>query len=474
MSHKNNPERKKLLAALPSVDSILESETGKTFATKIRREVLADLARDAVAAVRADILKQKPKLKNEKEVARQTFLSFEKTANSLMTPSMRKVINCTGVILHTGLGRAVIPRAAIESVETLIGGYMNLEIDLETGKRGDRSLHVEKLICLLTGAEAACVVNNNAAAVLVALNSLANRREVVISRGELVEIGGSFRIPDVMKKSGAKMVEVGTTNKTHRSDFQNAISPKTAGFLHVHTSNYRVQGFTAHVPLPELVELAHRNDLFVLHDLGGGILVDLRDFGLPYEPVVQESVAAGVDVVTFSGDKVLGGPQSGILVGKKDSIGEIKRNPLMRALRCDKLTYAILENTLRFFLATDQLWQEHEVLRMLSEPADNVELRAEKLLQEISPIDSKYQVEIVKSSASAGSGALPLEKISSFALSIRVRNGSINSLARQLRTSTPAVFGYTQKDTLFLDMRTVLANDFAPLETILTKILGKN
>lgn len=471
MSHKNNPESKKLLAALPSVDSILESKTGKTLAAKIRRELLAVLAREAVAAVRADILKQKTKTENEKEVVGQTFAHFEKTANRLLTPSLRKVINCTGVILHTGLGRAVISGAAIENAKRLIDGYMNLEIDLETGKRGDRTVHVEKLLCLLTGAEAACVVNNNAAAVLIALNSLANRKEVVISRGELVEIGGSFRIPDVMKKSGAKMVEVGTTNKTHNSDFQNAISSRTAGFLHVHTSNYRVQGFTAHVPLPELVELAHENDLFVLHDLGGGILIDLRDFGLPHEPVVRESVAAGVDVVTFSGDKVLGGPQSGILVGKKDCIDKIKRNPLMRALRCDKLTYTILESTLRLFLAPNHLRQNHEVLRMLSEPAENVKLRAEELLKEISPIDAKYQIEVVKSFASAGSGALPLEKLASYALAVQIHNGSIHAFARKLRNATPAIFGYVQQDSLYLDLRTPLAHEFPQLTTILRKLV---
>ncbi|MCA9740119.1 L-seryl-tRNA(Sec) selenium transferase [candidate division KSB1 bacterium] len=467
MPHSKDLKRVDMLKSLPSIESILSSEVAGVFLAKIHRELLTTLARESVDEARNAVLNEKRAPKNPDQVVDDVYRIFEAKCQQLLRPSLRRVINCTGVILHTGLGRAVLSEVATKPVQELMSGYMNLELNLDDGKRGDRTSHVEELLCRLTGAEAACVVNNNAAAVLIALNSLANRKEVVISRGELVEIGGSFRIPDVMKKSGTKMVEVGTTNKTHKRDFVDAISERTAGFLHVHTSNYRVQGFTAQVSLAELVSVAHEHGLFVLHDLGGGILTDLRDFGLPHEPVVRESVTGGADVITFSGDKMLGGPQAGIIVGKKNLISKIKRNPLMRALRCDKLTYLILENTLRLFLHPKQLHSQHAVVGMLSMQVEHILKRAKDVLDAIVKKSRRFDVAIEKSTASAGSGALPLEKLPSYALAIRAKDGKIEKLARQLRLSEPAVLGYLQKETLYLDLRTVLPSDLEELKRIL-------
>ncbi len=464
---------KELLRYLPSIDALVQTQTARRFAGRLDRQWLVECARDAVAELRKRVLHDGLALANEAEAMQLSERLLERQVERLLRPSLHRVINATGIILHTGLGRAVLPPAAIEQAWQMISGYSNLEIDLETAKRGDRTVHVERLLCKLTGAEAACVVNNNAAAVLIALNTLANRKQVLISRGELIEIGGSFRIPDVMAKSGAKMVEVGTTNKTHLNDFAGAITEKTAGILHVHTSNYRILGFTAAAPLEELVALARKHNLFVLHDLGGGILIDLRKFGLPYEPVVRESIELGVDVVTFSGDKVLGGPQSGILVGKKEVIRRIKRNPLMRAVRCDKLTYALLEGTLRLFLDEKTLLQTHPVLRMMTEPLEAVRARAQSVMDALAASNLHVQVEMTESEAQAGSGTLPLERIPSVAIVIRPKKGSIHPLAKRLRLAEPAVMGYVHNNKLFLDMRTVLPDDLQPLIGILKSHLAQ-
>lgn len=459
-------------SSLPSVESLLRSDLGEQLQKQIPRPILVNLARQAVARVRDDLASGAAELQDGEDIPARVIAHFAASTRDLLTPTLKKVINCTGIILHTGLGRAVLSPAAIKRMQEIAGGYVNLEFDLATGRRGDRTAHVEQLLCTLTGAEAACVVNNNAAAIFLALNTLANRKEVIVSRGELIEIGGSFRIPEIMAKSGAKMVEVGTTNKTHRRDFTNAITPRTAGILQVHPSNYRVAGFTASVPLAEIVAVARQHDLFVLHDLGGGVLADLRQYGLPREPVVAESLRAGADVVTFSGDKVLGGPQSGLLVGGKEHIGRIKKNPMMRVLRCDKLTFALLHETLRLFLQPSRLLHEHTVLRMFTTPAAELKQRAESVLQRAAPIDACYEVEVVESAASAGSGALPLEPIPSVALAIGMRRGSIHSLARRLRQATPAIVGYTRQRRLYLDLRTVLPQETAALAGALRAVLS--
>ncbi|MFQ5676873.1 MAG: L-seryl-tRNA(Sec) selenium transferase, partial [bacterium] len=387
-------------------------------------------------------------------------------------PSLQRAINGTGIILHTGLGRAPLSTDAKENLLQVAEGYCNLELDLQTGKRGNRNSHVEELLCHLTGAEAACVVNNNAAAVLLALNTLCFGKEAIVSRGQLIEIGGSFRIPEVMEKSGAVMVEVGTTNKTHLKDYEKAICGQTGLLCLVHPSNFRVQGFTAEVSHADVVKLAARYDIPVLQDLGGGILVDLRDFGLPYEPVVQESVKSGLDVITFSGDKVLGGPQSGILVGKKTYIDEIKRNPLMRALRCDKLIYAALEATLRLFLQRGELASRNLVFKLLLMSVDELQKRAETLKKKLSEAVKNTTIAIEDTRVEIGSGALPLEELPSKAISLRSRTIPTEILAQKFRTHTPPVIGYIREDRLFFDLRTVLANEDEVLLASCQKILA--
>ncbi|MDP6039510.1 MAG: L-seryl-tRNA(Sec) selenium transferase, partial [Candidatus Latescibacteria bacterium] len=369
-----------------------------------------------------------------------------------LAPSLRRVVNATGVILHTNLGRAPLPDVAVEQIADIAGYYSNLELDLETGQRGSRTTLVESLLCELTGAEAAAIVNNNAAAVLLMLNTLAEGKEAVVSRGQLVEIGGSFRIPDIMGRSGATMVEVGTTNRTHLKDYEAALTDTTGLMLVVHPSNYKVMGFTAEVMLEDLVTLGKSRGVPVAHDLGGGVLVDLREYGLPYEPLVSDSLTAGVDVVTFSGDKVLGGPQCGIIVGKKDAVEKIRKNPLMRALRCGKLTYAALEATLKMFLNPDALVKSHPTLRMLTESVSILKRRGRRLLALIGEVDD-LQIDLVDSKAQTGSGALPLEEIESCAIAIAC--DGVQAFAERLRRYDLPVMGYVRDDRVFLDLRTM-------------------
>jgi L-seryl-tRNA(Ser) seleniumtransferase len=334
-------------------------------------------------------------------------------------------------------------------------------------------LHIEKLLCQLTGAEAACVVNNNAAAVLLTLNTMADRCEVIVSRGQLVEIGGAFRMPEVIRKSGAKMVEVGTTNKTKLGDYAEAITPKTAALLCVHTSNYRVVGFTQEVHLDELVKLGRVKSLPVVHDLGGGVLLDLRKYGLPYEPVVSESIKSGASVVTFSGDKVLGGPQCGLITGEKAWIAKIKKNPLMRALRCDKLTLALLESTLRLFFQPAQLMKTHPVWHMLTEKPKAVRSRAVRLQKEIAEnCGATVEAAVRSSEAEAGSGALPIEKIPSFAVVLRSSTLTAAELAKRFRVADIPVLGYLRDGFLWLDARTMRDEEILIVGQLVRKVCG--
>ncbi|NUO82073.1 L-seryl-tRNA(Sec) selenium transferase [candidate division KSB1 bacterium] len=448
------------LRFLPAIEKLLQHERLQSLSSSLSSEILTQCTRRAVATLRASWMRHVPESLDEARALEQAVaLTFEEAAR-LLTPSLKKVINATGVILHTGLGRAVLSSAAKTAMQEVLDGYCNLELDLATGKRGDRHQHVERLLRELTGAEAACVVNNNAAAVLLALNTFANKKEIITSRGQLVEIGGSFRMPEVVKKSGARLVEIGTTNKTKLADYANAITPRTAGFLMVHTSNYRILGFTHEVELRELARLAREKNVLVVHDLGGGVLVDLRQWGLPYEPVVAESIAAGAEVVTFSGDKVLGGPQCGLLVGKRDLISKVKKNPLMRALRCDKLTLALLESTLRLFLNPSRLTEQHEVFRMMTEPLPAVQQRAEQLKALLhASFADRLQLSLEPSESEAGSGALPLEKIPSHAVVLQSPTRSAHVLAHDLRMAPAPVLGYVREDRLWLDARTLRTGD---------------
>lgn len=390
-------------------------------------------------------------------------------------PRFSRVINGTGVIVHTNLGRSLLPVSSMELLTVAGRGYSNLEFNLETGKRGSRYAHVEELLCELTGAEAALVVNNNAAAVLVALETLAKDKEVVVSRGQLVEIGGSFRIPDIMARSGARLVEVGTTNCTHFRDYQAAITSETALLLRVHCSNYRIVGFTSEVADNELVQLGKAHDLPVMEDLGSGCLIDLSKFGLAKEPTVQEVVASGMDIVTFSGDKLLGGPQAGIIVGKKRYIGTIQNNPLNRALRIDKLTLAALESVLRLYLDESRALQEIPTLSMITASEESVQHRAMNFLDRIQKnIGDCGDFTLVRVSSRVGGGAMPEQDIASWAVAMRPVNMKMSRFEQRLRHAPVPVVGRVEEDRLLLDMRTIADEELDLLVESLQGVLSAN
>ncbi len=374
----------------------------------------------------------------------------------MLQPNFRTVINASGVVIHTNMGRSLLPDSAMQGIMRVGLHYSNLEFDLKTGKRGSRYTLVEDILCELTGAEAALVVNNNAAAVLLVLETLAAGREVIVSRGQLVEIGGSFRIPEVMKKSGARLVEVGATNRTHLRDYEGAISADTALLLKVHTSNYRMIGFTSEVPLSEMVALGARHGVPVMEDLGSGSLVDLTRCGLIKEPTVGEVVASGVDVVTFSGDKLLGGPQAGLIVGRKAIIDQIKKNPLNRALRIDKFTLAGLEGVLRLYYDERQAMRTIPTLRMLSATRQEIGKRASRLKRLLQKdLTGHCQIDLLDTESRVGGGALPEQGLPSKALALRPVSISVNALEEGLRRLALPIIGRIENEALLLDLRTV-------------------
>jgi L-seryl-tRNA(Ser) seleniumtransferase len=374
-------------------------------------------------------------------------------------PSLRRVINATGVIVHTNLGRSVLADAAAAAVAEVASSYSTLEYDVDSGERGSRHAHVEQLLCRLTGAEAAMAVNNNAAAVMLAIAGLARGREAIVSRGQLVEIGGSFRIPDIMAESGATMVEVGTTNKTHLEDYETALTSNTGLLLKVHSSNFRVVGFTEEVGLSELVQLGMQHGVPVMEDQGSGVLFDLRPYGLPYEPTLAESIAAGVAVVTASGDKLLGGPQAGILVGRWDVVSKLKKHPMARAVRVDKLTLAALEATLRLLLDEQRAVAQIPTLRMLTEPQSSVRVRAEALAARVREVAGEAaEVTTADDVARAGGGALPLAEIPTVVVALAPHAMSAGKLEALLRCGgDPAIISRVKDDRLLLDPRTLLS-----------------
>jgi len=467
----------RLYRHIPPVDEVLKQPAMESLAQKIPRTMLLSAVRETADKLRDEIKSglltlpagiQPRDFLTEEMVNRASLLALNGNR-----PNLRRVLNLTGVVLHTNLGRAVLSENARLAINQAASGYSNLELDLQTGKRGSRYAPVEGLLAGLTGAEAALVVNNNAAAVLLALSTLARGREVIVSRGQLVEIGGSFRIPEVMVQSGASLVEVGATNKTHPRDYQNAVTTQTALLLHVHTSNYRILGFTRETSIAELVAIGSEFNLPVMSDLGSGSLLNTGELGLPPEPTVQEVVSGGADVVTFSGDKLLGGPQAGIIVGKRKYLDRMKSNPLTRAVRIDKFTVSALEATLREYLDQAKVKQNVPTLAMLSAGREELGPVAGRLAGKLTAAaGERARFMVTEIDSAVGGGALPTADLPSMAVAVQPGNITVTELASRLRATEPAVIGRLQDDALLLDVRTLRPGEEDALVGVLAEALA--
>ena len=446
------------MTAIPSVDSLLRTKQGKALIKKYGRKGVVDAVRNDLTLLR-NRLKEKGRNGIPDTLNGAIFARIEIILETEHSSSLKPVFNLTGTVLHTNLGRAPLPEEAVEAVAAVARGASNLEFDNKTGRRGDRDTHLEKLLLKLTGAEAVTIVNNNAAAVLLMLNSLALRKEVIVSRGELIEIGGAFRIPDIMTRAGAKLREIGTTNRTHQEDYEKAINPRTALVMKVHTSNYEIKGFTSTVPEPKISALAHKNGLPFIVDLGSGTLTDLKSLGLPHEPTAQEALSNGADLVSFSGDKLLGGPQAGIIVGRKDLIRKIKNNPMKRAMRCDKMTIAALVAVLLLYTDPKSQVKKIPALRLMARTKREIRGVAKRIIPAIKfSLEDFYNVEIDDCFSQIGSGSLPTERLDSVAVVIRpVSNkqtgAKLKQLGAALRMLPVPVIGRIQENALWLDFR---------------------
>lgn len=466
--------REQLLRKIPSVEEILSGPEISDLLKIHPRTVVVEAVRKGLKQLRTEILNKDDLsgLNNESFSMAYLLPLFQREIDRQVQPRLRRVINATGVVIHTNLGRSALHPSALDHIIEISRAYSNLEYDLDLGERGSRYSHVEETLCSLAGAESALVVNNNAGAVLLALNTLAEGKEVIVSRGELVEIGGAFRIPDVMRRSGALLKEVGTTNRTYLRDYQNAINSQTALLLKVHTSNFRVMGFASDVPLQDLIQLGRQFNLPVMDDLGSGCFVDLTQYGLEKEPTVQETTKMGVDLVTFSGDKLLGGPQAGIILGKKGFLDAVKNNPLTRALRIDKLTLAALESTLLLYLDEERAMEEIPTLRMLKVDRTTLRKRGRRLLKRLTgTMKEKIDINLREDFSQVGGGALPLQELQTVVLAIKPIDFSVNRLEENLRKTQPPIVSRISKDELILDMRTVFDEEIPLLAAGLEKAL---
>ncbi len=447
------------LRKLPSVDTLLKDPGLEKYIAEVGRKVVTDSIRRAVDEAREHILAKKAPEIDEKKIHKKIIDDTKHRLEAMMRPYYRKVINATGIILHTGLGRAVLPLQALRQIQDELSGYSLLQADTETGKRSKRDQRIEQLLQQLTGAEAATVVNNNAAATSIVLNTVANGKEVIVSRGQLVEIGGSFRLPDVMAFSGAKLVEVGTTNKTHPRDYVNAITENTAAILRVHPSNYKIQGFSSEVALDELVEIAHSHELIMIDDVGAGALIDFSQFGFEPEPTLTESISKGADIVTSSADKLIGASQGGIILGKAELIGAIRKNQFARIVRVGKLTLAALEATLKLFLDESIALSKVPTLKMLRRDDSEIAKEAKRLASQLGKSISDSTVTTIPGFSQMGSGSLPTQNLATTLVAIRPEKISAESLANQLRQYGTPIFTRIQNDQVLIDPRTLLDGD---------------
>jgi L-seryl-tRNA(Ser) seleniumtransferase len=465
--------KKEYLRRLTSVNDLLQAFNKLQAASEdIPREIVVEAIRNVVDGVRQAIqtARDEVELQKIKTGVEDLLPRVEEEVRQHLLLHLRRLINATGVVLHTNLGRSLLPEEALNNLKVIGGNYSNLELDLERGVRGSRHAHVEDLLCRLTGAESAMVVNNNAGAVLLALITHAQGREVIVSRGQLIEIGGSFRLPEVMKQSGAILVEVGTTNKTYIEDYARAITENTAMLLRAHPSNYRVVGFTASASLKELGDLSAEKGLILMDDLGSGVLIDLSKYGLPYEPTPAQSLREGADLVSFSGDKLLGGPQAGIVVGRRDLVEEMARHPLARALRIDKLTLAALEATLKLYLEPEKVLDKIPTLKMLTLSPAKLRRRARALASQIEKACPSLKVSLSEDYSQAGGGSLPLAQLPTWVVSIESDQITANQLEELLRKNEPPIIARIKEDRLLLDLRTLRKEDIPEINQAFERI----
>jgi L-seryl-tRNA(Ser) seleniumtransferase len=469
MVEKDMNEKQKLLSILPSVDEILKSKQGIEWLSIYPRRYVLQAIRETIDSRRKEIIGG-----IDIDLSEEVMLAdIENMTEKLSSYSLRALINATGVVIHTNLGRSILSKRALENIKQVSESYSNLEYDIKEGKRGKRYTHIKRILREVTDAEDALVVNNNAAAVLLCLNTLSKGKEVIVSRGELVEIGGSFRMPEIMAASGAILREVGTTNKTHLYDYEKAINENTALILKVHKSNFRVIGFSDEVSVEDLVSIGSRHQVPVMFDLGSGCIIDLKPFGIHNEPLVKEVVSTGVDITTFSGDKLLGGPQGGVIVGKREYIEKIQKNPMTRAMRIDKLTLAGFEATLMEYIDEEKAVENIPTLRMLLQKPEEIKERANKIAKRLKKEMKEVHINVMGDSSRAGGGALPEVDLPTYVVSIKSDEISVNELEERLRKGTPPIIARIKEDSLIIDARTVRDRDLSGLVKGIRSALSK-